>query len=37
MICRICGYDTKTVLELGSSPPANYLLDNPEKRKKNIH
>jgi len=31
MICRICGYDTKTVLELGSSPPANYLLDNPEK------
>ena len=29
MICRICRSSTKQVLELGSAPPANYLLDDP--------
>lgn len=30
MVCRICGCETKTVLELGSTPPANYLLKTKE-------
>lgn len=29
MTCRICGNATKTVLDLGSTPPANSLLSSP--------
>ena len=29
MTCRVCRSDTRTVLDLGTSPPANSLLENP--------
>lgn len=29
MVCRICNNATKTVLDLGATPPANSLLNNP--------
>ena len=29
MTCRICKSSTKKVLEIGSAPPANYLLEDP--------
>jgi len=28
LICRICGLSTKRVLDLGATPPANWLLDS---------
>ena len=34
MVCRICGTKTKTVLELGNTPPANYLLEKKENEEK---
>src|SRR5262245_38539063 len=30
MTCRICGFRTRVVLDLGTSPPANTLLDSPD-------
>lgn len=29
MTCRICGSNTEEILDLGSTPPANSLIDNP--------
>ena len=31
MNCRICNNKTETILDLGSTPPANSLLDSPDK------
>lgn len=32
MTCRICGLNTRVVLDLGESPPANTLLDSPDQQ-----